>query len=58
VEDHKEQERSRTTDAYYTFVAVDPSGEPQPVPDLQVETPAQQELYEEAKAVKEWLESR
>lgn len=58
VEDYTAGERHRTTDAYFTFVAVDDSMDPVPVPDLQLETDAERERYESAKAVKDQLDAR
>lgn len=58
VEDAIEQERHHTTDAYYTFVALDADHEPRAVPDLRVETEEEQARYETAREVKDRLASR
>lgn len=42
-------ERERTTASYFTFVAVDEDGEPQPVPELTTETERAQMLQRNAR---------
>jgi acyl-CoA hydrolase len=47
-EDITQQYKYKSNEAYYTFVALDPNGNPRSVPDLTVETPEEKELYDGA----------
>lgn len=47
-EEPRTGERKRTSASYFTFVAVDESGSPVPVPSLKVETERDEELRKEA----------
>lgn len=42
-------EREKTTESYFTFVAVDDAGDPQPVPELTTETERAQLLQRKAR---------
>lgn len=48
AEDNATGERRHCNRAFYTFVAVDQSGRPIPVPALKPETPSERERYEAA----------
>ncbi len=56
VRDYAADTLEKTTEAYFTFVAVDDDGDPRPVPDLALATETERVQYERAKAVKERLE--
>ncbi|MEI6948823.1 acyl-CoA thioesterase [Paraflavisolibacter sp. H34] len=47
-EDHVQQFKYKSNEAYYTFVALDPHGRPRRVPQLQPETEEQKRLFESA----------
>ena len=47
-EDIIRQHRYRSNEAYYTFVALDPHGKPQPVPAAEAETEDEKKLFESA----------
>ncbi len=47
-EDHTQQYKYKSNEAYYTFVALDPNRKPRPVPDLIAETEEEKRLYEGA----------
>lgn len=47
-EDHTQQVKYRSNEAYYTFVALDSSSRPRPVPQLTVETDEEKKLFESA----------
>ncbi len=47
-EDNLHQYRYESNEAYFTFVALDPTGKPRPVPQLIPETEGEQKLYEGA----------
>jgi len=47
-EDHTQQYRYKSNEAYYTFVALDPNRKPRPVPDLVPETEEEKKLYDGA----------
>ncbi len=51
-------ERKPTSTAFLTFVAVDESGQPLPVPELKTESTEEKKLYEEAQARRKSRESR
>ena len=46
-------ERAKTTEACFTFVAVDADGKPTPVPEFVAETESERELQATAEAVRE-----
>ena len=47
-EDHTQQYKYKSNEAYYTFVALDPHGKPKPVPGLTPETDSEQKLFDGA----------
>jgi acyl-CoA hydrolase len=47
-EDNLHQYRYESNEAYFTFVALDPTGKPRPVPELIPETEGERRLYEGA----------
>ncbi len=47
-EDAIQQFKYKSNEAYYTFVALDPNGNPRPVPSLNPETEEEKKLYEGA----------
>ena len=47
-EDNLHQYRYESNEAYFTFVALDPTGKPRPVPPLIPETEGEMKLYEGA----------
>ena len=47
-EDHTQQYKYKSNEAYYTFVALDPNRKPLPVPPLLAETEEEQKLFEGA----------
>ena len=47
-EDHIQQHKYKSNEAYYTFVALDGSSRPKPVPQLIPETDEEQKLFEGA----------
>lgn len=47
-EDHTQQYRYKSNEAYYTFVALDPNRKPRPVPPLQPETEEEKKLFDGA----------
>ena len=47
-EDNLHQYRYESNEAYFTFVALDPTGKPRPVPQLIPETEGERKLYEGA----------
>ena len=47
-EDHNQQYRYKSNEAYYTFVALDPNRKPRPVPALVPETEDEQKLFDGA----------
>jgi len=47
-EDHHQQYRYKSNEAYYTFVALDPNRKPRTVPSIIPETEEEQHLYEGA----------
>ncbi len=47
-EDAIKQEKYKSNEAYYTFVALDPKGKPIPVPQLSAETEEEKRLFEGA----------
>ncbi|GAA4313101.1 acyl-CoA thioesterase [Compostibacter hankyongensis] len=47
-EDAVKQHRYQSNEAFFTFVALDPNGKPQPAPGLIPETPEEQERYKKA----------
>jgi acyl-CoA hydrolase len=47
-EDHLQQYKYKSNEAYYTFVALDPNRRPRPVPELIAETEEEKRLYEGA----------
>ena len=47
-EDHIQQYRYKSNEAYYTFVALDPNRKPRPVPAIVPETEEEKKLYEGA----------
>ncbi len=47
-EDLKQQHKYKSNEAYYTFVALDGNGKPQPVPQLVTETVEEKKLFESA----------
>jgi len=48
IEDRESGMRTKANEAIYTFVAVDESGRPVPVPDLKPETELETQRYEGA----------
>ena len=47
-EDALKQEKYKSNEAYYTFVALNPNGRPKPVPPLTAETEEEKRLFEGA----------
>lgn len=47
-EDAIKQEKYKSNEAYYTFVALDPKGKPKPVPELIAETEEEKRLFDGA----------
>jgi acyl-CoA hydrolase len=47
-EDHLQQYKYKSNEAYYTFVALDPNRRPRPVPELIAETEEEKKLYDGA----------
>jgi acyl-CoA hydrolase len=47
-EDHLQQYKYKSNEAYYTFVALDPNRKPRPVPKLIVETEEEKKLFDGA----------
>ena len=47
-EDHLQQYKYKSNEAYYTFVALDPNRRPRPVPELIAETEEEKRLFEGA----------
>jgi acyl-CoA hydrolase len=47
-EDHTQQYKYKSNEAYYTFVALDPNRKPRPVPGLVPETPEEKKLFDGA----------
>jgi acyl-CoA hydrolase len=47
-EDHLQQYKYKSNEAYYTFVALDPNRKPRPVPKLVVETEEEKKLFDGA----------
>jgi acyl-CoA hydrolase len=47
-EDHHQQYRYKSNEAYYTFVALDPNRKPRPVPSIVAETEEEKRLYDGA----------
>jgi len=47
-EDHNQQYRYKSNEAYYTFVALDPNRKPRPVPGIVAETEEEKSLFEGA----------
>jgi acyl-CoA hydrolase len=47
-EDHTQQYRYKSNEAYYTFVALDPNRKPRPVPQLIPETEDEKRLFDSA----------
>lgn len=47
-EDLTHQYRYKSNEAYYTFVSLDPNGNPRPVPPLEPDTEEERKLYEGA----------
>jgi acyl-CoA hydrolase len=47
-EDHNQQYKYKSNEAYYTFVALDPNRKPRPVPQLVPETEDEQKIYDGA----------
>ena len=47
-EDHIQQYKYKSNEAYYTFVALDASGRPRPVPQLVPETDEEKKLFDAA----------
>src|ERR1700732_3011560 len=47
-EDHIQQNKYKSNEAYYTFVALDPNRHPRPVPELIAETEEEKRLYDGA----------
>jgi acyl-CoA hydrolase len=47
-EDHTQQYKYKSNEAYYTFVALDPNRRPRPVPPLIAETEAEKALFDGA----------
>lgn len=47
-EDNTHQYRYKSNEAYYTFVAIDPNGNPRPVPQLEPSTEEEKKLFDGA----------
>jgi len=47
-EDHTQQYKYKSNEAYYTFVALDPNRKPRPVPELVPETAEEKKLFDGA----------
>ena len=47
-EDLKKQNKYKSNEAYYTFVALDAQGKPKPVPQLVIETEEEKKIYDGA----------
>src|SRR5580698_1396916 len=47
-EDHLQQYKYKSNEAYYTFVALDPNRKPRPVPKLVIETEEEKKLFDGA----------
>jgi acyl-CoA hydrolase len=47
-EDHLQQYKYKSNEAYYTFVALDPNRRPRPVPELIAESEEEKKLYDGA----------
>ena len=47
-EDHIQQYKYKSNEAYYTFVSLDPNGKPRPVPSMIPETDGEKKLFEGA----------
>ena len=47
-EDHTQQYKYKSNEAYYTFVALDADGRPKPVPQLSPETEEEKKLFDAA----------
>ena len=47
-EDALKQEKYKSNEAYYTFVALNPNGKPKPVPELAAETEEEKRLFDGA----------
>jgi acyl-CoA hydrolase len=47
-EDHTQQYKYKSNEAYYTFVALDPNRRPRPVPELIAETEEEKRLFDGA----------
>jgi acyl-CoA hydrolase len=47
-EDHTQQYKYKSNEAYYTFVALDPNRKPRPVPELIAESEEEKRLYDGA----------
>ncbi|HEY4207077.1 MAG TPA: acyl-CoA thioesterase [Puia sp.] len=47
-EDHLQQYKYKSNEAYYTFVALDPNQKPRPVPELIAETEEEKKLFDGA----------
>lgn len=47
-EDALKQEKYKSNEAYYTFVALNPNGKPKPVPELTAETDEEKRLFDGA----------
>jgi acyl-CoA hydrolase len=47
-EDHSQQYKYKSNEAYYTFVALDPNRKPRPVPQVVPETPEEKALFDGA----------
>jgi acyl-CoA hydrolase len=47
-EDHLQQYKYKSNEAYYTFVALDPNGNPRPVPKLVTETEEEKRIFDGA----------
>jgi acyl-CoA hydrolase len=53
AEDPKTGGRRHTSSAYLTFVALDDSGKPTPVPELKCRTPEEKRRFEEGRTRRE-----
>jgi acyl-CoA hydrolase len=51
-------EREHCTSGYYTFVAIDEQGKPQPVPQLSVETPEEQRDWQRGEEIRQHIQQR
>ena len=51
-------EREHCTSGYYTFVAIDEQGKPQPVPPLSVETPEEQRDWQRGEEIRQHIQQR